>query len=93
MKKVFSIIGVIAVIVVIIAAIVASMNAKPSNSDKVWDTEMSIGNPDAKNYFIIYSDLVCPYCVAFENAIVEHEDDFQKYIIKYLLAVYTVLLR
>ncbi|MBR2994322.1 thioredoxin domain-containing protein [Candidatus Saccharibacteria bacterium] len=80
MKKVFSIIGVIAVIVVIIAAIVASMNAKPSNSDKVWDTEMSIGNPEAKNYFIIYSDLVCPYCVAFENAIVEHEEEFQEYI-------------
>ena len=51
-----------------------------SNADKVWDQQMTIGNPDAKNYFIIYSDLVCPYCVAFENAIVEHEDDFQKYI-------------
>ena len=56
MKKAIRIIGVIAVIVVIIAAIVASMNNKPSNSDKLWDAEMSIGNPDAKNYFIIYSD-------------------------------------
>lgn len=80
MKKTFRIIGVIAVIIVVIAAIVASMNAKPSNSDKLWDARMSIGNPDAKNYFIIYSDLVCPYCVAFENAIVEHEEDFKKYI-------------
>ena len=80
MKKVLRIIGIIAVCVLILAAIVASMSSKPSNSEKVWDTEMSIGNPDAKNYFIVYSDLVCPYCIAFENAIVENEEQFQKYI-------------
>ena len=81
MKKVLRILGLIAVIGVIIAAIVFSMMPKSSsNSDKVWDAATTVGNPDAKNYFIIYSDLVCPYCVAFENAIVEHEDEFQKYI-------------
>ena len=79
-KKALRIIGVIAVVAVIIAAIVASMNSKPSNAEKVWDTAMTTGNLEAKNYFIIYSDLVCPYCIAFENAIVEHEDEFQKYI-------------
>ena len=80
MKKAIRIIGIIAVIVLIIAAITASMNNKPSNTDKIWDTEMTIGNPEAKNYFIVYSDLVCPYCIAFENAIVEHEEEFQKYL-------------
>ena len=80
MKKAFRIIGIVSVVLLIIAAIVASMTNKPSNTDKVWDQAMTIGNPEAKNYFIIYSDLVCPYCVAFENAIVEHEDEFQKYI-------------
>ncbi|MBR2741519.1 thioredoxin domain-containing protein [Candidatus Saccharibacteria bacterium] len=80
MKKVFRIVGIVAVIAVLIGAIIASMNTKPSNAEKVWDKDMTIGNLDAKNYFIIYSDLVCPYCLAFENAIVEHEEDFQKYI-------------
>ncbi|RYC75148.1 DsbA family protein [Candidatus Nanosyncoccus alces] len=80
MKKTFRIIGLITVIAVIIAAIVASMNIKPSNADKVWDTQMTIGNLEAKNYFIVYSDLVCPYCIAFENAIVEHEEEFQQYL-------------
>lgn len=80
MKKTSRIIGLVAVIAVIIAAIVASMNIKPSNADKVWDTQMTIGNPEAKNYFIVYSDLVCPYCIAFENAIVEHEEEFQQYL-------------
>lgn len=80
-KKTLRIIGLIAIIAVIIAAIVISMTPKTqSNSELVWDSEMTVGNPDAKNYFIIYSDLVCPYCIAFENAIVENEDKFQKYI-------------
>ena len=81
MKKFWRIFGIIAVIVVIIAAIVASMMPKEqNNSELVWDEAMTVGNPNAKNYFIIYSDLVCPYCIAFENAIVENEEAFQKYI-------------
>lgn len=77
---IFRIIGVIAIIVILISAIVASLNQHPSNADKVWDQQMTVGNLDAKNYFIVYSDIACPYCVAFENAIVEHEEDFNRYI-------------
>lgn len=80
MKNFFRIFGVVAVIVLIIAAIVTSTTSKPTNSDKVWDEQMTTGNLEAKNYYIIYSDLVCPYCIAFENAIVEHEDEFQQFI-------------
>lgn len=80
MKKTLRIISIIAVVGILIAAIVASMSSKPTNAEIVWDDQMTIGNIDAKNYFIIYSDLVCPYCVAFENAIVEHEEEFQNYI-------------
>jgi protein-disulfide isomerase len=79
-KKAIRIVTIIAVIGLIFAAIIASTTAKPSNAEKVWDKEMTIGNLEAKNYFIIYSDLVCPYCVAFENAILEHEEEFQKYL-------------
>ncbi|MBQ3432878.1 thioredoxin domain-containing protein [Candidatus Saccharibacteria bacterium] len=80
MQKTARIIGVVAVVVLLFAAIIASMNAKPSNSDKMWDEAMTIGNPEAKNYFVIYSDIVCPYCIAFENAIVEHEEEFKQYL-------------
>ncbi len=80
MKKFLRIFGIIAVVVLVIAAIAASMTSKPSNAEKVWDEQMTVGNLEAKNYFIVYSDLVCPYCIAFENAIVENEDAFQKYI-------------
>lgn len=74
------IVGLVAVVALLIAAIITSTNSKPSNAEMVWDEQMTIGNLDAENYFIVYSDLVCPYCIAFENAIVEHEEEFQKYL-------------
>ena len=80
MKKALRICGIVAIVGVIIAAIVTSMSAKPSNAERVWDVAMTKGNLDAKNYFIVYSDIVCPYCVAFENAIVEHEEEFEQYL-------------
>ena len=80
MKRVLRVFGVAAVTAVLVATIVASMNQKTSNAEKVWDKEMTVGNMDAENYFIIYSDLACPYCVAFENAILENEEQFKKYI-------------
>ncbi|MBQ7202347.1 thioredoxin domain-containing protein [Candidatus Saccharibacteria bacterium] len=80
MKKALRIVGVVAVIGLLLAAIVTSMTHKTPNSDIVWDKDMTVGNMDAKNYFIIYSDIACPYCIAFENAIVEHEEEFKQYI-------------
>ena len=80
MNKFLRIFGIIAIIAIIIAAIVVSTTSKPSTSSQIWDQATTIGNPEAKNHFVIYSDLVCPYCIAFENAIVEHEDDFKHYI-------------
>lgn len=81
MKNVLRIAGVIIIVGLIIAAIAASMVKKePSTAEMVWDEQTSVGDINAKNHFIIYSDLVCPYCIAFENAIVEHEEEFQKYI-------------
>lgn len=82
MQKAARILGIIAIVVVIFAAIIISFNQKTPNSEKVWDKDTTMGNMDAENYFIIYSDIVCPYCVAFENAIVEHEEEFQDYIKK-----------
>lgn len=78
--KILRVAGVIGIVVVLIAAIVASMNNKPSNAERVWDEATTLGEMEAKNYFIIYSDIACPYCIAFENALIEHEDEFKQYL-------------
>lgn len=79
-QKIARIVGLVAILVVIVAAMVASFNQKTSNADLIWDEQMIMGNKEAENYFIIYSDIVCPYCVAFENAILENKEDFERYI-------------
>ena len=78
--KIARVVGIVAIVVVIVAAMIASFIQKTPIRDQIWDKDTTIGNLDAKNYFIIYSDIVCPYCVAFENAIVEHQEEFEKYI-------------
>ncbi len=80
MQKALRIGGIVAIVGLIFAAMISSMTATTPNSEKVWDPEMTIGNMDAKNYFVIYSDIACPYCIAFENAIIEHQEEFEKYI-------------
>ena len=79
-SKVVRIVSIVAIVVVIVLAMVASFNQKTSNADMIWDEQMTMGNKEAENYFIIYSDIVCPYCVAFENAIIENKEDFERYI-------------
>ena len=78
--KILRVAGIIGIVVVLIAAIVASMNNKPSNAERVWDEATTLGEMEAKNYYIIYSDIACPYCIAFENALIEHEDEFKQYL-------------
>ena len=82
MNKILRIIGLVVVIVLVFAAIIASTTAKPAPEGDVWDEQMTLGNRDAKNHFIVYSDLVCPYCIAFENAILENEEEFHEYLEK-----------
>ena len=79
-KTVLINVGIFAVAIAIIAAIMASINAKTPISEKVWYEEMTLGDMDAKNYFVIYSDIACPYCIAFENAMIEHKDELMGYL-------------
>ena len=79
MKKALRILALVAVVIVLGAAIANSM-VKPSTGGEVWDEATTVGSLEAKNHFIIYSDLVCPYCVAFEYAIITNDEEFQQYI-------------
>lgn len=80
--KVLRIGTIIAIILVLLVLIIMSMNRKKPISESVWYPEMTLGNMDADNYFIIYSDIACPYCIAFEAAMVDHHDELMQYIEK-----------
>ena len=78
---IFRIAGVLAVIVLIVVAVTMGMGRKKPIAETVWYPEMTLGDMEtAENHFIIYSDVACPYCIAFEAAMVDHHDELMNYI-------------
>lgn len=71
-----------AAIILIACALVGIMvlNAvKPvDHSDSVWDGSATLGKMDAKNYYIYYTDLGCPYCNMYSHWLLENEDEFKR---------------
>lgn len=71
--------AVIALIAVAIGGLMIFNAMKPvSHSDSVWDERATIGKMDAKNYYITYTDLACPYCDVFSRLMFENEEEFKR---------------
>lgn len=49
-----------------------------SNEEKVWDARTTIGRMEAKNYYVMYTDLACPYCDVFSRAIMDNQEEFER---------------
>ena len=64
----------------IIAVAVWSFTAEPETNHSpavAWNTNMTLGNPDAENHFIVYADSMCPYCASFSLTLNENIDRFK----------------
>lgn len=72
--------GIIGVIVALFAIIIASTSSQSSPAGQVWNEAATVGNLDAKNYYIMYTDLMCPYCDVFSRVVMEHWDEFTQYL-------------
>ncbi|MBQ3309187.1 thioredoxin domain-containing protein [Candidatus Saccharibacteria bacterium] len=78
-SRVLSTIILIGVIALLGALIVFNMNGGTENhTDQIWNEGTTMGRADAKNYYIMYTDLACPYCDAFSRAIAENEEEFKR---------------
>ena len=73
-------IAVVLVAGLLLCLMIFSSTAQPSNTDKVWDEGTTLGNLEAKNYYIMYTDIACPYCDVFTRATIEHEEDFKNFL-------------
>ncbi len=72
--------AIITVIGALFVVIAMNSSTKQSPADQIWNTATTVGNPEAKNYYIMYTDLLCPYCDVFSRLVLEHWDEFQQYI-------------
>ena len=78
--KILRILGLTLVGGFILALILFNVNTTPPASDKVWDIRTTVGTKDAKNLFVMYTDLACPYCDAFARIIMDNQEKFDQYI-------------
>lgn len=67
-----------AIVAAIGGLIIFNMTRPVDHSDSVWDKGTTLGNLDAKNYYVTYTDLACPYCDVFSRLIIENEEEFEK---------------
>lgn len=78
--KILRTLGLVAVGLLLLTLIIFNVNTTPPASDKVWDMRTTVGDANAKNLFIMYTDLACPYCDVFSRAIMENQEEFEQYI-------------
>ncbi len=73
-------IAIIGVIVALFAIVIANSSTRQSPADQVWNEATTIGNLDAKNYYVMYTDLICPYCDVFSRVVMDNWDEFTAYL-------------
>lgn len=81
MKRIIRIISMVGIFALLLIALILS-NTKPADvSAKVWNETMTLGDPTtAVRHYIVYTDLMCPYCNYYGRIIQENDEDFQKYL-------------
>ncbi len=71
---------VLVLIVGAIGALIALGSPKAENLDAIWDERTILGNKDAKNHYVMTTDIMCPYCAYFSRAIMSHQEDFEQWL-------------
>ena len=62
----------------IFALVLYNVSFKPPEPAQVWDERTVIGSLDAKHHYVMYTDLMCPYCDVFSRLLMENEEIFKR---------------
>lgn len=78
--RIFRTVAIVIVIFVFVGLIFASLTSKPDPAGEAWTAAMTTGPDEAKSHYIMYTDLMCPYCDVFSRETMAHWDEFQEYL-------------
>jgi len=67
---------------IFVGIIMVVVFSAPKNEDLsgIWDERTILGNKDAKNHYVMTTDIMCPYCDYFSRAIMSEQEEFEKYL-------------
>ena len=73
-------VGLLVLIIGFLGALIIFNAVNPAPVDMtVWNKQMTKGDKDtAKHHFIMYTDVFCPYCDKFSDAVAANMEDFDK---------------
>ena len=77
MQKSIRIVGLILMFILVVGVMIFSVTYKPPVSTEAWNEAMAKGEKDGKLY-IMYTDISCPYCLKFAEAVNSHSEEFNK---------------
>lgn len=87
MKKIVRIIILVAVFGLIFVALITSSIKKPELSKEIWNNSMVLGDTEnAVRHYVVYTDLMCPYCNFYAKTIMDNEEEFNNYISDHKIA-------
>ena len=87
MKKAVRIIILVAVFGLIFVALITSSIKKPELSKEIWNNSMTLGDTEnAARHYVVYTDLMCPYCNYYAKTIMDNEENFNNYISDHKIA-------
>ena len=73
-------VGIVGVVVVLFALLIMGSSTHQDPAKQVWSEAATVGELDSPNYYIMYTDLMCPYCDVFSRQVMENWDEFQEYL-------------
>lgn len=73
-------IGLLSAVILFLGALVIFNTLNPAPPDmETWNAAMAKGDPEtAKHHFIMYTDIFCPYCDKFSDAVAANIEHFDK---------------
>lgn len=79
-NKVWRVLAIIGVVVLLFGAFVLSSTAKQQPVDQAWNEAATVGDKNGTNFYVMYTDIMCPYCDYFSRTVLDHWDEFVAYL-------------
>lgn len=73
-------IAIIVVVVAVFALIFGSSAAQQAPANKVWNEAATVGSADANKLYVMYTDLMCPYCDVFARQVMWNQEEFEQFL-------------
>lgn len=71
---------IVGIVILLLAAYILSATHQTPASEQAWDMRTTIGSSEAKKHYVMYTDLMCPYCDVFSRAVMEHQAEFEQFL-------------